>query len=99
MPSMQRIIGIVVSLIIIATVLPIGLVYIANIGNVEVTIGNTTQTTQDWLSGTGAAGILALATNLIPLMIVIGLVLAFIPVYKWYKNRAIDVYPQIIKYV
>jgi hypothetical protein len=85
--SIQKIISLVISAIVIGTILPLGIVYIVNMGNVRVTVGNVTKTTTQWLTGTGAEGVLALATTLIPLMIILGLIIAFVVIPRFRRGR------------
>ena len=64
----------VVSLIFIAFILPIGLVYIANIGEVVVVFNGENVT----LATTGLDTVITLLTVLVPISIAIGIVLVYI---------------------
>lgn len=76
---MQKIIGIVLVLVVLGILLPIALVYIGNFGNTEVTLANgTTVVTSDVVDPT----LITLVTILLPIMVVIGLVMYFIPKSK-----------------
>lgn len=64
----------VVSLIFLTFLLPIGLVYIANIGSINVVFNGANTT----LSATGLDTVITLLTTLVPLSIAIGIILYYI---------------------
>ena len=77
---MQKVILIAIALIVIAIVLPIGLAYISNAGNVNTTIyENKSLGTFKQLKDVIDPAILTLLTVLLPILVVIGVILYFIP--------------------
>lgn len=72
--TLQNLVMMVVSLIFIAFILPIGLVYIANIGSINVVFNGANTT----LSATGLDTVITLLTVLVPISIAIGIVLYYI---------------------
>lgn len=72
--SLENMLMMVVSLIFISFILPIGLVYIANIGSINVVFNGANTT----LSATGLDTVITLLTVLVPISIAIGIVLYYI---------------------
>lgn len=72
----KQVIMIVVSLIVIAVLLPIGLGLVSYMGNVQVAINSTTSMP---LSELVNPTVLTLLTTLLPILVVIGIALYFIP--------------------
>ena len=70
-----NVILIAIALVIIAIVLPIGIAYIATAGNTTVTIGNESVMLQD----VADPAIITLLTVLLPILVVIGIIMYFIP--------------------
>lgn len=64
----------VISLVFLSFILPIGFVYIVNIGDVNVLFNGENVT----LAGSGLDSIITLLTTLVPLAIVIGIVIFYI---------------------
>lgn len=82
--KMNTVILIAVALIVIAIVLPIGLVYIGNAGNTAVTLANGSKinpaTNNSWtLTDAVDPAIITLLTILLPILVVIGVIMYFIP--------------------
>ncbi|UTU47199.1 His1-like major capsid protein [Muninn virus] len=73
--EIKYIVGLAISLIIIAVIVPIGLAYLAGAANMSITVGNTTKTLSQWIDPT----VLTLLTVLVPIMVVVGIVVAFVP--------------------
>ena len=71
----SNVILIAVSLIIIAIILPIGLTYLGKAGEVNTTIGNVSYLLKDAVD----PAILTLLTVLLPILVVIGIIMYFIP--------------------
>jgi hypothetical protein len=74
-PNMGKIVGIVITLIIIGVLLPIGLGYVSSMGDVSVTVNNTTSALSSLVDPT----VLTLMTVMIPIGVAISLLLYFIP--------------------
>jgi len=72
--STKNIITIAISLIIIAVILPIALTYIATIPAQEVVVSNTTYTVGNEID----SSLLTVLTILIPLMALIGILMAYV---------------------
>lgn len=72
--SLENMLMMVVSLIFVSFILPIGLIYIANIGDVNVVFNGANTT----LSATGLDTVITLLTVLVPISIAIGIVLYYI---------------------
>lgn len=72
--SLENMLMMVVSLIFISFILPIGLVYIANIGSINVVFNGANTT----LAATGLDTVITLLTVLVPISIAIGIVLYYI---------------------
>lgn len=72
--SLENMLMMVVSLIFISFILPIGLVYIANIGDIVVVFNGANTT----LASTGLDTVITLLTVLVPISIAIGIVLYYI---------------------
>ena len=72
--TLENMLMMVVSLIFISFILPIGLVYIANIGEVNVLINGANVT----LSASGLDTVITLLTTLVPISIAIGIVLYYV---------------------
>ncbi|MFX0069877.1 MAG: hypothetical protein ACFFAO_02195 [Candidatus Hermodarchaeota archaeon] len=64
----------VISLVFIAIILPIGLIYIINIGDVNVVFNGANVT----LSDTGADTVITLLSTLVPITIAIGIVINYL---------------------
>jgi len=64
----------VISLVFIAIILPIGLVYIINIGSINVVFNGVNTT----LSATGADTVITLLSTLVPITIAIGIVINYL---------------------
>lgn len=73
--SAKRIIMVVVTLFIIGAILAIGLVSVSVIGEQVVNIGGVNYTVSDVLDPT----VLTLLTTLLPILVVIGIAMYFIP--------------------
>ena len=74
--KMQDVILIAISLIVIAIILPIGLAYIGSADLVVVTLPNGTQVA---LADAVDPAVLTLLTVLLPILVVIGIIMYFIP--------------------
>lgn len=74
--NMSNVILIAISLIVIAIVLPIGLAYIGSADNTLVTLANGTQVA---LTDVVDPAVITLLTVLLPILVVIGIVMYFIP--------------------
>ena len=72
--SLTRMLEMVVSLIFISIILPIGLVYIINIGDVQVVFNGENIT----LSETGADTVITMLSILVPLAIAISIITYYI---------------------
>lgn len=72
--SLENMLMMVVSLIFISFILPIGLVYIANIGSINVLFNGANTT----LAATGSDTVITLLSVLVPISIAIGIVLYYI---------------------
>ena len=85
MVKISQIVGLAISLIVIAVIVPIGLAYISGADATNVTIGNTTQTVEEWVDPT----VLTLLTVLVPIMAVVGIIMYFVPrtsgIGQWYN--------------
>lgn len=77
--NMQKIISLAITLIIIAVILPIGLVYLSTSGDVQVLINGTYVT----LSEVADPTVITLLTVLVPILVVVAIVMYFVP-----KNKA-----------
>ncbi|MEJ2248188.1 MAG: hypothetical protein P8Y70_01520 [Candidatus Lokiarchaeota archaeon] len=75
MGILDKITNYVIALIVMASMLPLGIITIANIANSTATVGNTTYT---W-SGVVNPTLTTLVTVLIPIMVIISLLVYFIP--------------------
>lgn len=73
--SMQKIIMIAITLVVIAIILPIGLVYIGSAGDTSVTINNETVTLTEAVD----PAIITLLTILLPILVVIVIIMYFLP--------------------
>ena len=78
--SFNSMLMMVISLVFITFILPIGLIYIVNIGEIEVVVPfyigeNITNVT---LSDTGMDTVITLLTTLVPLSIAIGIIIYYI---------------------
>ena len=77
---MQKVILISIALIVIAIILPIGLAYISNAGNINTTIyENKSLGTFKQLKDVIDPAIISLLTILLPILVVIGIIMYFIP--------------------
>ena len=77
--SMSKVVLIAIALIVIAIILPIGLAYIGNAGDVNVTLPDgTTKLLKDVVD----PAIITLLTILLPILVVIGIIMYFIPRVK-----------------
>jgi len=74
--QMSSVILIAIALIVVAIVLPIGLAYIGSAGSTTVTLPNGSQVV---LSDAVDPAVLTLLTILLPILVVIGVVMYFIP--------------------
>jgi hypothetical protein len=72
--SIQKVVMLSVSLLVIGLIMPLGLAYIANAGNTNVVVNGTTYT----LSNIVDSSVLTLLTVLIPILAVIGIAIAYI---------------------
>ena len=72
--SFNSMLMMVISLVFITFLLPIGLVYIANIGEVNVVFNGANVT----LADTGMDTVITLLTTLVPLSIAIGIIIYYI---------------------
>ena len=73
--NMSNVILISISLIVIAIILPIGLAYIGTAGNATVTINGSAVALSDAVD----PAVLTLLTVLLPILVVIGIIMYFIP--------------------
>ena len=80
MTSYQKIIGLAVSLIIIAVIFPIALGLIGNAGNVIV--NSTANATNPYLSDVIDPTVLVLLVTLLPIIAIISVVMIFLPKTK-----------------
>ena len=74
--KMQDVILVAISLIVIAIILPIGLAYIGSADLVVVTLPNGTEVA---LADAVDPAVLTLLTVLLPILVVIGIIMYFIP--------------------
>jgi len=74
--NISNVILIAISLIVIAIILPIGLAYIGNAGNVTVTMPNGSAVA---LVDVVDPAVITLLTILLPILVVIGIIMYFIP--------------------
>jgi len=74
--NISNVILIAISLIVIAIILPIGLAYIGNAGNVSVTMPNGSAVA---LVDVVDPAVITLLTILLPILVVIGIIMYFIP--------------------
>ena len=74
--NISNVILIAISLIVIAIILPIGLAYIGNAGNVTVTLPNSSAVA---LVDVVDPAVITLLTILLPILVVIGIIMYFIP--------------------
>jgi len=74
--NISNVILIAISLIVIAIILPIGLAYIGNAGNVTVTMPNGSVVA---LVDAVDPAVITLLTILLPILVVIGIIMYFIP--------------------
>jgi len=72
--NLEDMIMTVISLIVISIFLPIGLVYIVNIGSVNVVFNGANTT----LAATGAATVITILSTVVPIVIAIGIVLNYL---------------------
>ena len=78
--SSKQIVSIVISLIVIATILPMGLGLVASAGNVLVsTVGSDGNMTSVALSTVVDPAVLTLLTVLVPILVVVSVAMYFIP--------------------
>ena len=78
--QMSQVIMISIALIIIAIILPIGLAYVGSAGNVNTTFyKNKTAGTFYTLSEVVDPAVITLFTILLPILVVIGIIMYFIP--------------------
>lgn len=73
--ELNKIVSLAIGLIVIAVILPIGLSYLGGAPDMNVTIGDTTQTVSAWVDPT----VLTLLSVLLPIMAVVGVILYFVP--------------------
>jgi len=73
--SIRQIIGLAVSVLVIALIMPMALVYISSIDTVEVLVGNVTTD----LATVGDPALVTLIQVLLPIVIVVSLIIAFVP--------------------
>lgn len=73
--SMSRVILVAIALVIIAIILPIGLVYIGQAGSTTVTINGSAVALEDAVD----PAVITLLTVLLPILVVIGIIMYFIP--------------------
>lgn len=73
--SIRQIVGMAVSLLVIAVISPIAFVYLVNAGDTNVLINGVNKT----INGSGNAAIGTLLTILLPIVAVVGLIIAFVP--------------------
>lgn len=73
--TMQRVILIAIALVIIAIILPIGLVYISEAGSTTVTINGSDVALED----SADPAILTLLTVLLPILVVVVIIMYFLP--------------------
>jgi len=74
--EMSQVILIAIALIVIAIILPIGLAYIGSAGSVNVTLADGSITT---LAEAVDPAVITLLTILLPILVVIGIIMYFIP--------------------
>lgn len=74
--NMSNVILIAISLIVIAIILPIGLAYIGSAGSTTVTLANGSSVA---LSTVVDPAVITLLTILLPILVVIGIIMYFIP--------------------
>lgn len=72
--SLRGMLEMVISLIFMTFLLPIGLIYVLNIGDIQVVFEGENVT----LAETGAATVITLLTTLVPLSIAIGIVIYYL---------------------
>lgn len=73
--GVRSVIGVVISLVVIAVVLPLGIGLISAMGDTMVTINGTAVALSTVVDPT----VITLLTVLLPILAVIGIILAFIP--------------------
>ena len=73
--SVKNVIMVVVSLVVIAVVLPLGIGLISAMGDASVTVNGTAYLLSELADPT----VITLLTILLPILAVIGIILAFIP--------------------
>ena len=74
--QMSQVILIAIALIVIAIILPIGLAYIGSAGTTNVTLADGSFTT---LENAVDPAVITLLTILLPILVVIGIIMYFIP--------------------
>lgn len=67
-----------VALIIIAIVLPIGLIYLGQAGSQTAVINNTSYALEDSVD----SSVLVLLTTVVPIMVIVSIVIFFMPKFK-----------------
>jgi len=77
--SMSQVILVAIALIVIAIILPIGLAYIGSAGTTNVTLADGSTTT---LQNAVDPAVITLLTILLPILVVIGIIMYFIPSSK-----------------
>ena len=70
----RNVVGIVISLVVIAVIMPLGLGMVSGAGGVNVTVGTTTKLLSEWVD----PAVLTLLTVLLPILAVIGVTMYFI---------------------
>jgi hypothetical protein len=73
--SIQNIVLVVLGLIVMGLLLPMGLTYIGKAGDVETTINGSAVALSDAVD----PAVITLLTILLPIMVVIGIIMAYIP--------------------
>lgn len=74
--KISNVILVAISLIVISIILPIGLAYIGSAGQVTVTLPNSTVVA---LADAVDPAVITLLTILLPILVVIGIIMYFIP--------------------
>lgn len=79
-PSSKNVIMIAIAAVVISVIIPMGLVLLGEAGSTVVYYPNGTA--MGTLSSEGDANLLTLLTVILPLVVVIGILMAFIPKYR-----------------
>jgi len=73
--SIRQIVGSAIALLVIALIMPLALGTISSAGSLNVTVGDTTDTFENLAD----PAVVTLLTILLPIVAVVGLILAFVP--------------------